>query len=338
MRRDLIFYGAGLLGLTWLVALWAPETSISQKAQRQPPPRLAPEPLSEPIAPDPGLCQAWDFRLIPGASLAPELEEMSGLVWSTTWKDRLYHISDSGNRPDLLLTDEQGFLEGSIPYAQRQSDTEDISRGPCPWPAAKGAAAPGSCLFVADMGDNFRLRSENRLHIVEEASLHSNAPRRESLVFNYPERQRFDAEALAVHPSSGTIHIFTKEKGKSQVFELRPLLGAGSLTPTLIATLPITHVTGASYHPSGERLLLLNYQGASELSHKALAGFQQEPRSWFPYRRKIPLLQLGQQEAIAYAPSGLSFIYSGERRGFSKKLWGLVRARCRQPADDSFSP
>lgn len=330
MRRDFIFYG-GLLSLTWVLAIWSPRPSVSQKAQKQPLPSPLPTPLKSPPSVRTELCQAWDFRLIEGQKLSSQLEEMSGLAWSAHWEESLYHVSDSGNRPELLVTTAEGLLQRAIPYAERQSDVEDISRGPCPWPGQGG-----SCLYIADSGDNFKLRSDHQIHIVEEASLYGPAPRRETLHYVYPEQQRFDVEAMAVHPQTGHILLFTKEKEQSQVFELKKPFGAGVQTAAALATLPLSSVTGAAFHPAGERLLLLNRKGATELATGALSGFEKRDRSWFPYQRRIKVLALGQQEAISYTPSGLSFIYSGERRGWSKKLWGLVNARCLEPADADF--
>ncbi len=319
MRRDLIFYGGGLLSLSWLLALWAPSPSISQQAQVKPqlpppPALLAPSPIS------PALCSKWDFRLNEGVNLSPLLEEMSGLAWSRHWADTLYHITDSGNNPDLLITNARGQLQGKIRFGDRNSDVEDIASGPCPW--------SGSCLYIADTGDNLRLRSDHQIHIIEEARLFDGIPRRQTLHFKYEGNERFDVEALAVHPRSGNIHLFTKQKGKSQVFELRQPFGEGALIAQPLGRLPFGKITGAAHHPSGERLLLINWQGAVELSQSPLEGFQKEARDWYPYQRFIKLQTLDQQEAITYALDGLSFYYSSEKQRWSKKDWGLVEARC----------
>ncbi len=266
------------------------------------------------------LCEDWDFQLVKGQSLNPELEEMSGLAFSRHWDDLLYHIADSENPPHLLVSDSLMQRFRAVPYADENRDTEDLAVAACP--------EGGSCLFIADTGDNFHLRKERFVYVVREDAL-AGSVQGQQLRITFPEQQALDVEALAVAPDGRELYFFSKEKAKTQVFSVSWDGHSNDLRPQKIAELSRTMVTGASFHPSARRILLINLEGALELSMEAKPGFQKTQRTWFPYERKIALMNLAQQEAIAYAPDGLSFIYSSERKPWSYGPWGLVWARCR---------
>lgn len=322
----------GLLSLfAWGVwHLWPRPTArlASEVAQASAASSLQPKLAPGPITPSETICERWSYRLEAGADLAPELEEMSGLGISSTWSDLVYHVADSGNEPHLLLTTGQGKWRQSIPFADRASDPEDLSLGPCPW--------GGSCIFVADTGDNLKLRSDRQIHIIEEASLFHPTPRRSTLSFYFPNAESLDIEGIAVHPRSGDIYVFSKERKQSRVFLLSAPGGDERSRATPIAQLPFGQVTGAAMHPAGDRFLIVNKRGAFEISSRPLAGFEKKDRAWFAYQRKISIPPLTQTEAITYAPSGLSFFYTSERKKWSKEAWGLMQARCIHPLDSTF--
>ncbi len=283
---------------------------------------LQPERVDPSILVDMEPCPSdlWQFEAVEGTRFSPDIQEMSGVALSRTWKDVIYHINDSGNSPDLLLTDSEGQNLRKIAYAERNSDPEDLGEAACPW--------GGRCLYIADTGDNFRLRSAHQLWVIEESHLFDQA-RRLQIDLVYPQEQRLDIEAMAVTPEARVFYFFTKEKGRSQVLEGRWDGQATSMELKVVAVLERSMVTGASMHPSGRRLVLLNVQGALELSQDPQPGFVRRGRAWFPFERRFSLPYLAQQEAITYALNGRDLLYTSERKPWSRAPWGWMWVFCR---------
>src|SRR5690349_4448291 len=75
----------------------------------------------------------------------PPLPEASGVTPSARIPDRFWTHNDSG-RPILFNIDKSGAVRGRVELAgTRVTDWEAVASGPCP---------SGSCLYVADIGDN----------------------------------------------------------------------------------------------------------------------------------------------------------------------------------------
>ena len=114
------------------------------------------------------LLLAWSTR--PDATAGPclvasrsvgfsELPESSGLAVSRRNSALLWSHNDSGSAAVLFAIDTAGTVHGrvSVPVATR--DWEDVSAGPCP---------SGSCLYIADIGDNRRVRPSIKIYRVPE--------------------------------------------------------------------------------------------------------------------------------------------------------------------------
>ncbi len=326
MDRRLVLWSGLLLTLVWVICLYVPQHHATARSEPNGVTNPELQMRTELPAPRTEVCEDWKFEMVEGTRLDPELEEMSGIAYSRHWKNLLYHIADSGNAPLLLLTRPSGELLQKIPYAERSSDPEDLDVGTCPW--------GGSCIYVADTGDNFHLRRERQVIIIDEPSLLSPQPKKMTLRIEFPDRERIDVEALAVHPKNGSLYLFSKVKKRSRVFELPQPWNTEVIQAREIAVLKkFDHITGAQFHPLGDRLLLINWQGAIELSEGPRPAFQREARSWYPYQRKISIPPSVQPEAIAYSLNGLSLVYSSEKKKWSKKWWGMVSGQCLTPMD-----
>lgn len=92
----------------------------------------------------------------------PELTEVSGLAASHRRDGVLWAINDSGNEAALYALDEQGQHLGKWPVAVTNRDWEDLASV---W--HNGDAY----LLIAETGDNLRVYSEYKIHIVREPSL-----------------------------------------------------------------------------------------------------------------------------------------------------------------------
>src|SRR5687767_2251902 len=81
-------------------------------------------------------------------SSLPALPEASGVALSRRSPGLLWSHNDSGE-PMVFAVDTAGVAKGRVRVAgARVTDWEDISVGPC---------AQGSCLYIADIGDNNRV-------------------------------------------------------------------------------------------------------------------------------------------------------------------------------------
>jgi hypothetical protein len=132
-----------------------------------------------------------------------ELREASGIAVSRRSAGLLWSHNDSGD-PLLVALDERGSLKGRIRVSgAKVDDWEDIAVGPCPG---------GSCVFIADIGDNNASRRRITLYRVAEPSATDTATAAAEVFHaTYPDGPR-DAEAFFV-TSEGRPFIVTKGEG-----------------------------------------------------------------------------------------------------------------------------
>jgi hypothetical protein len=306
------------------------------------------------------LCTAWSEAVTLGRLDASLLPEASGVAASSRFPGRLYHVNDSGDGPFFYLTDMAGAATERVrilAFDAQGTDVEDLSLGPCGSDGDDHGQGngqgndqgndqnnvQGSCLFIADIGDNLITRETLQVLVVQEAvAYHGSAPLQGRVTLAYPDGPH-DAEGFAVHPS-GDFYLLTK----ARVSELRAAparlytlsradwqeaRGAGTLRFVAaidlrtLSGLPIdllSHIaTALDISADGERLLVLSYGNAYEiLLASVLAGGALEPGRDYS---RILLRRLPQQESIAYLPDGRSFVYSSEARGSAAEL---VRLNC----------
>jgi len=280
-------------------------------------PLLAARDQPKVTASSPGECGQFTFAKLSPNSLSLEIQEMSGLTLSGTEADTLVHVQDSGNDPVLTYTKRDGSILASYRYGDKNSDSEELARGECPW--------GGACIFVFDTGDNFHWRSQRSIWAVDEATLKTDKIRSEKIDFKFPGEEKADVEAAVV--IGKTIYLFVKEPKHSRVFALSTGVWKGeNAEAKLITDLPYTMVTGAAASTDGSRILLLNWQGVVEMT-KAGTG-SKSADGWFPYRRRIKIKSLAQQEAITFDHDQKSFLYSSEKKLFSNREWGIMQATC----------
>lgn len=159
-----------------------------------------------------------------------ELVEASGLVASLKYPGLLYSHNDSGGRARVYALNEAGELIARIDYSgARAQDWEDVAIGP-------GPVAQVSYIYVGDIGDNARSRSEVRVLRCPEPELDASA-RGQSITTTYQTiRLRYpdgahNAEALAVDPVSSDLYILTKEdNGASGLYVARAPQSTSSTT------------------------------------------------------------------------------------------------------------
>lgn len=147
--------------------------------------------------------ESADKACAPTTSLVPlpQLSEASGLTMSRRTPGLLWAHNDSG-APVLLALTTAGVVKGSVRVTGAEvDDWEDITAGACPG---------GSCLYIADIGDNSRTRRQIRIYRVAEPAAEDSATKpAETFDAAYPDGAH-DAEAMFV-TREGRLFLVTKD-------------------------------------------------------------------------------------------------------------------------------
>ena len=165
--------------------------------------------------------------------------EASGVAFSRRTPGILWSHNDSG-APILFAFDVKGASKGRVEVnGAAVEDWEDLAVGPCP---------EGSCLFIADIGDNNRSRRQVTVYRVPEPRPEDRVTQpAEKITLSYPDG-RHDAEALFL--ASGRLFIVSKaDAGATAIYGAS--LDQSSTMLELVAKLPLDRVTGAGTSPDG---------------------------------------------------------------------------------------
>ena len=290
----------------------------------------------QPAGAQSGGCEAWgEARRI--GELAKIIDEASGVEASRRYPGRFYHVDDYSTT--IYVTDLAG---GNVQVVRisggRAVDVEDLALGPCP---------EGSCLIIADIGDNRAERNILELIVVAELDIYPPLVEPLNRVrFRYPDGPR-DAEALALHPN-GDIFVVSRKlfptgnEAHARLYRLpaaqwharragvRTLIRVVDLDFRPFAdALPGRLVTAMDVSSDGLRMLLLTYEDAFEFRidpEDPKLGISEHPSVGPDYTR-IELVRLRQQEGVAYAADSKGFIYTTEAgRGGAP----MMRVDCRK--------
>jgi hypothetical protein len=148
-----------------------------------------------------------------------ELPEGSGLAASRLTPGRFWSHNDSG-KAELFALDAKGKVTGRLQLSGAVvEDWEAVAVGPCP---------TGSCIYVADIGDNDAARKSVTVYRVPEAADGSGTAQVNGVFHaSYPDGSH-DAEALLITPD-GRLHIVTKgETGPVAIYRFPTELDSGS--------------------------------------------------------------------------------------------------------------
>jgi hypothetical protein len=176
--------------------------SVAEDTALRPDRRPVPPAVSCDICPG-----AYTSPVVIGKLDLARLDEASGLAASRVHSGVYYSHNDRGNRPELFVLSQAGTTLGIFALTSAPTvDVEDVALGPCP---------TGSCLYLADTGNNRRDRSEFALYRIAEPDVRLGEPfRTESVGFErFPLRYEDgapDVEGLLVDPMSGAVYLITK--------------------------------------------------------------------------------------------------------------------------------
>lgn len=180
------------------------------------------------------------------------LHENSGLIYLN--KDSCWWINDSGNKPELFITNNEGKLINKINLNATNTDWEDLT------------IDENKNIYIGDFGNNELNRHETQIYKI---NLVTN--KTDSLIFQYgKDKKQFDCEAFVWHKSK--LHFFTKGINAKKDYnchhytindhqskQIAELAGSINLKPYV--------VTGACISPDGSVLALLSYR------YKFIMGF-----------------------------------------------------------------
>ena len=253
----------------------------------------------------------------PSKPLPPGLPESSGLAASRAHEGLLWTHNDSGDRSEVFAVDAAGGLHGvSNIVGARNDDWEDVAVGPC---------AAGSCLYVADTGDNERKREETYVYRVAEPEPGSPSARAERLTVRYPDHPR-DTEAIFVLPP-GDVYLVTKGRQDSQtLYRYRP----GTVEKIVdLAPGPAAvqrQITAASASPSGEWVAIREYKLLSIYRTADLLARNTTPA----LRMDLTPVGEAQGEGVALLDNGRVVLSS--EGGFKDSPGTIAILQCQLPA------
>lgn len=269
-------------------------------------------------------CNQWGNPRNKGTIEEP-LVELSGLVASRTQPGIFYAHNDSGDSARFFAISANGSITQTFMLdGGSATDWEDVALGPCPG---------GTCVYLGDIGDNLRFRSNYAVYRVPEPSVSSGATSVpwERFPFEYPQAAKHNAEAIFMHPRSGRLYLVTKEdSAPSEVFRF-PLPFDSSKVATLefVATLTVPAatdrpLTGADVNVCGTAVLLRMYNRLVEL--RLPPGERDFEKIFSVDPVTVPSASEMQGEAVAYGADGQSYFTASEKLASPPPLF---EHRCR---------
>ncbi len=258
-----------------------------------------------------------------GALANKEITESSGIASSRTSPGLYWTHNDSGDGPFIYAIDGKGMHKGVWRVTGATArDWEDIAAGP-------GPESSTSYLYLGDIGDNRRTRTEIRIYRVTEPLIASGdasstrvkpvaTSNAEIIRLRYPNGAH-DAETLLVHPQTGNIYIVTKVPlGNPAVYEAKAPLNTREtvmLTRVGEVSLPVLFgglVTGGDISPDGLRVALCDYDQGYELEVPVSGRAFNDV-----WKQTLTVIDLGdrkQGEAIGYRLDGRALLATSEGR------------------------
>jgi hypothetical protein len=169
--------------------------------------------------------------------------------------DVLWTFNDSGDSR-LFAMNTRGEHLGTYQTGVTARDWEDIAVGPGPQPGMH-------YLYIADTGDNSRVRSSIAVFRVAEPAVQSNqAPVATTLdgtaaiTLAYPDGPH-DAETLIVDPASGDLYVVTKSGARSRIYRAAyPQSTSATTTLTYEGQLTWSQAAGGTISADGDELIL----------------------------------------------------------------------------------
>lgn len=247
-------------------------------------------------------------------ALDEALRESSGLAVSLTHADVLWTHNDAAQA--LWAVNPAGETLARLPLERRIRDLEDIGLGTCP--------GGGTCLYLADLGDNYEERTDVGLYRVEEPDLggppSASSPsaggasadtlRLDYFPVRFPDGPR-DVEALLVFAPDRILVVTKGRANPVSVYRYPGPLRADTVTLEEVQRLSDgprifpRQVTGGAVDPRTRLAALRTYESLTfyHLDGDTLAAL---PGATVNLR----VLREPQGEAVALGPGGVVYLTS----------------------------
>lgn len=253
---------------------------------------------SAPVAPVAGWTSVGHVR-------DPRLTEISGVVASRTHPGTLWVHNDSGDGPRVFALGPDGTVRGEVQIDGAQAaDWEDIAIGPGP------AGSSSDWLYVADTGNNFRLRRTVAIYrFPEPGSTGDGRATAQKLDVRFDDGDRHNVEAMFVDPRSGDMLLVTKTSdARAQLFRIsaRAFDAASAVAEQVGIVEAGSKVTGADISPDGARIAIRT-SGSISLWDRRAGESITDAVARTPVSVAAP-----SSESIAFSPDGASWISISE--------------------------
>jgi len=244
---------------------------------------------------------------IPKGKLAnPLLEEVSGLVASQRYPNRLYVQTDSGGEAAVFVLDTLGNELGRLDLSGlKNRDWEDIAIGPGP----NGS----SYIYVAEIGDNEAKYEEIYLYRFTEPELLQAIPSDaiDQVRLQYPGGSK-DAETLLADPISGTLFLVSKREPKNALYQVpATAFEKGSGTLEKVHDFDFNSSVGGDISKDGSQILIKTYLAVfywKRTDKQSLVeALKAEPM-------RLPYVPEPQGEAIGFNFKGDAYFTLSEKR------------------------
>ena len=247
-----------------------------------------------------------------GGLVSDPLVELSGLVASRSQPGVFYAHNDSGDTARFFALAQTGALAQTFVLdGGTARDWEDLALGPCP---------SGTCVYLGDIGDNLRVRTDYAVYRVPEPTVVSGTTNVtwERFAYEYPQGARHNAETIFMHPTTGRLYLVTKEDtAPSEVYRFPlPFDSGKTATLELVATLTVPGpadrpLTAGDVNPCGTAVLLRMYNRLVE--YRLPEGETDFEKIFAVDPVTVPVANEGQGEAVAYGADGQSYFTSSEK-------------------------
>jgi hypothetical protein len=238
------------------------------------------------------------------------LDQLSGMAASHKNPGVLF-VHNDRDMARFFAVSEQGTLLQTFTIAGASvSDIEDMAIGPC---------AAGTCLYIADIGDNISPRTDYVILRVEEPVVGTAEPVEtmitdfEQLTYSYPDGTH-NGESLLIDPASGSLYVISKlDAGMPSIAYRLPAFGAdGAAAKVADLTVPTAAdqpATAADAHPCGTGFLLRTNDTLYEFRIAPGSAFEQ---AFFATPGEVPVAVEQQGEAVTYRPDGSGYYTTSE--------------------------